>query len=233
MFNNTNRNHRTPRMCLLSVVVSMTAVLTAVLSSTSLTWGQSAYLRVNQVGYLSNAAKRAYLMTATAETGAIFSVNNSSGMSVFSAPIGANQGTWGTFTYVYALDFDSLSTAGTYTISVTGPATAASVLFKIDTGVNLYTAALSNTLKFYETERDGPNFIPSGLRTGAGHLNDQNATVYFTPKMNNNGKFSGSLTPTGAVIDASGGWWDAGDYLEFVQTHSYTVTPARLVEGSW
>jgi endoglucanase len=34
---------------------------------------------------------------------------------------------------------------------------------------------------------------------------------------------AGTLTATGAVIDASGGWWDAGDYMKFVQTHSYTV----------
>jgi endoglucanase len=31
------------------------------------------------------------------------------------------------------------------------------------------------------------------------------------------------------VIDASGGWWDAGDYLKFVETHSYTV--ALMLEG--
>ncbi len=31
------------------------------------------------------------------------------------------------------------------------------------------------------------------------------------------------LTPTGAVIDASGGWWDAGDYMKYVETTSYTV----------
>jgi endoglucanase len=46
--------------------------------------------------------------------------------------------------------------------------------------------------------------------------------------MNSNGRFSGDLTPatfggTQVTINASGGWWDAGDYLKFVQTHSYTV----------
>ena len=77
---------------------------------------------------------------------------------------------------------------------------------------------------FYENERDGPNFITTALRTAAGHLNDASAKVYFTTNRNNNGRFSGDLTPTGAVIDASGGWWDAGDYLKFVQTTSYTVS---------
>lgn len=214
---------RRPLERLQRLATSLVALGTLVLSLSVLTWGQSAYVRVNQVGYVSTVSKRAYLMTATTETGATFSVKNSAGTSVYSAPIGANQGSWGTFTYVYTLDFDSVSAAGTYTISVTGPAPTTSVPFKIDTGANLYTGALSNTLKFYQTERDGPNFIPNALRTAAGHLNDQSATAYFTPAMNKNGRFSGSLTPTGAVIDASGGWWDAGDYLEFVQTHSYTV----------
>jgi len=37
------------------------------------------------------------------------------------------------------------------------------------------------------------------------------------------GNFQGSLTPLGRRINAAGGWWDAGDYLKFVQTESYTT----------
>ncbi len=47
--------------------------------------------------------------------------------------------------------------------------------------------------------------------------------TYLTPNMNNNGRFSGDLSSLGLRIDASGGWWDAGDYLKFVETTSYTV----------
>jgi len=186
-------------------------------------WG-SALVRVNQVGYPATASKRAYLMASASEAGASFSVKNSSGTIVYTANIGAALGSWSSsYPDVYALDFDSVSTAGTYTIAVSGPLAATSPSFKIDSAANVYSGALTNTLLFYENERDGPNFIPSALRTAAGHLNDQSASVYLTPSMNSNGRFSGSLTPTGAVIDASGGWWDAGDYMKFVQTHSYTV----------
>jgi endoglucanase len=184
---------------------------------------QTAFVRVNQVGYPLSASKRAYLMTSTTETGATFTVLNSSGTSFFSAPVGAKLGSWGTFTNVYALDFDAVTTAGTYTISVTGPAPATSPAFAIDLPANLYSTSLANTLYFYENERDGANYIPSPLRTAPGHLNDSSASVYLTPNVNKNGRFSGSLTPTGAVINASGGWWDAGDYLKFVQTESYVV----------
>ncbi len=192
-------------------------------------WGQSAFVRVNQVGYVASATKRAYLMSSASEAGATFQVKSSGGTTVFSAAIGVLLGSWGSFPDVYALDFDSVSTAGTYTISVTGPINATSPSFGIGIGANLYTTPLANTLYFYENERDGANFIATPLRTAAGHLNDASAKVYFTPNMNKNGRFSGDLTPTGAVIDGSGGWWDAGDYLKFIETHSYTV--ALMVIG--
>ena len=184
----------------------------------------NAYVRVNQVGY-PDAAKRAYLMASTAETGATFAVINASGTTVYSAPIGANLGSWSSaYPDVYALDFDSVTTAGTYTISVTGPVSATSPSFRVDTAQNVYATAMANSLSFYQNERDGPNYIPSALRTAPAHLNDENALTYLTPSYHaSTGGFSGDLTSLGVSMDASGGWWDAGDYLKFVQTTSYTV----------
>ena len=184
--------------------------------------GSSAYIRVNQVGYLASASKRAYLMSTDSEAGATFAIKNSSGTTVYSAAIGANQGKWGSFTYVYALDFDAFSTAGSYTISVASPIAATSPSFRIDSGTNVYSTPLANSLFYYETSRDGPNYIANSLRTAPGHLNDETASAYFTPTFTKNDS-AGPLTATGAVLDASGGWWDAGDYLKFVETHSYTV----------
>ncbi len=195
----------------------------AVLGSAVPAAAQSAFVRVNQVGYPVGATKRAYLMSSAAETGATFSVVNSGGTSVFSAAIGANLGSWGNFPDVYALDFDGVVSAGTYTIKVTGPIAATSPSFVIDSAANVYATPLANSLYYYQNERDGANFIATPLRTAAGHLNDSAADVFLTPNANKNGRFSGDLTPTGARIDASGGWWDAGDYLKFVQTQSYTV----------
>src|SRR6266705_732382 len=192
---------------------------------------QSAFIRANQVGYVTTENKRAYLMASASETGATFSLKNSSGTTVYSAPIGLNLGSWsGSYPNVYALDIPTSVTtaAGTYTISVSAPIAATSPSFKIDTAANLYSTPLANTLYFYENERDGPNFITTALRTAAGHLNDQSAKVYVTPNVNNNGRFSGDLTPaplhgTQPAIDGAGGWWDAGDYMKFVHTHTYTV----------
>ncbi|HEV2397543.1 MAG TPA: glycoside hydrolase family 9 protein [Candidatus Sulfotelmatobacter sp.] len=200
------------------------AVLVTVLevSASGAKSGSSAYIRVNQVGYLTSATKRAYLMSTGSEAGATFSIKNLSGSTVYTAAIGANQGKWGTFSYVYALDFDSFATVGTYTISVASPIAATSPSFKIDSGTNVYSTPLANSLFYYETSRDGPNYIANSLRTAPGHLNDETASAYYTPSFDKNDN-AGPLTATGAVLDASGGWWDAGDYLKFVETHSYTV----------
>jgi len=191
---------------------------------------QSAFVRVNQVGYGSGGSKRAYLMASASETGATFTIKNSGGSTLFGpAAIGANLGSWsGSFPNVYALDFDNLVTAGTYTITVNGPIAATSPSFKVDTSANVYSSALSNALFFYQNERDGPDFIATPLRAAAAHLNDQSAKAYVTPSTNNNGRFSGDLAPatfngSQVVLNAAGGWWDAGDYLKFVQTTSYTV----------
>ena len=212
------------------------AVATSLAFLSCIASAQSAFVRVNQVGYASGGSKRAYLMSSAAESGATFSVKNSSGSTVFGpAAIGASLGSWSTaYPNIYPLDFDIFTTAGTYTISVSGAVAATSPSFKVDSATNVYTSALDNSLYFYQNERDGQNFVATPLRTAAGHLNDQNAKAYATPNMNSSGRFSGDLTPatfngSPVTLDAMGGWWDAGDYMKFVQTHSYVM--AEMLVG--
>jgi endoglucanase len=178
----------------------------------------AAYVRVSQIGYPTGAA-RAYLLNSSAVSGVHFAVKNSGGSTVTSGTVGAKLGVWGTMS-VYPIDF-SVTAVGSYTIAVSGPVAATSPLFSIDTVANLYSPALANTLSYFQNGRDGANFIPSPLRTAAGHLNDTSATVYNTPSFNANDLVIGSLVPAGGTINAEGGWADAGDYLKFVQTVSY------------
>jgi endoglucanase len=181
----------------------------------------TAEVRVNQMGYEVGARSRAYLMSDTAESGAVFKVVESGGKTVFTGPVGASLGTWGTF-QVYALDFRS-DDRGAFTIQVTGPVAATSPGFPVDQPAKLYAQGMANALDFYQNERDGADFIPSPLRTAPGHLNDAKAKVYEAPQFDSNDNILGHYQPTGAIIDASGGWWDAGDYIKFVETTSYTV----------
>jgi len=185
---------------------------------------EAAFVRVNQVGYPTGAPKRAYLMSKKAQTGATFTVRAGEDPTVFSGTVGAPLGAWsGHFKDVYALDFDALQTPGTYTITVEGKTPASSPPFTVGPAQTLYEAPLANALSFYEDERDGPEYIPSALRSAPAHLNDESAMTYLTPSVNKEGEFKGELTSLGETIDASGGWWDAGDYLKFMQTTSYTV----------
>jgi endoglucanase len=190
----------------------------------------SAYVRVNQAGYESaNAPFQAYLMSTASESGATYSVINSEGVTVYSGSVESPAGTWSNskkLTYdVYDLSF-SVPGGDTYTISVKGPVGATSPAFAVNSPSALYPGLLLNTLWFYETDRDGADYIPNALRTAPGHLNDESATVYDTPRLNNNDLITTTGTPltsTGAVIDGAGGWWDAGDYMKYVETMSYTT----------
>src|ERR1700704_471645 len=65
---------------------------------------ETAFVRVNQLGYETGTASRAYLMSPSPESGAIFHVVDSHGVQVLSRRVSAQHGTWGTFR-VYALDF--------------------------------------------------------------------------------------------------------------------------------
>ena len=205
-------------------------------------WSQSAYIRVNQVGYESGARSRAYLMATVAEDGATFAVTDSQGAITFSGSVGKQLGSWASCTatkgsgskrvcsasivyQVYALDF-SVPPGEIYTITVTGPAAATSPRFAVDRPKNLYPGLLLNTLFFYQTQRDGPNFIANALRNKPGHLKDEQASVYLSPNFDDDDLITNTgspLTPTGAVIDSTGGWWDAGDYMKYVETVSYTA----------
>src|SRR6476646_8553730 len=212
------------RVVILVLALAMLTSSSAAAARKAPSGGASAFVRVNQVGYPTGASKRAYLMASAVETGATFAVKNSSGTTVLSGPIGARLGSWSSgYPNVYAIDFTSLATAGSFTISVADPIAAGSPTFVVGTGPTVYAGALRNALSYYQNSRDGAGYIPSPLRTAPGHLNDANAMTYSTPSYNaGSGRFSGDLSPLGVRIDGSGGWWDAGDYLKFLQTESYT-----------
>jgi endoglucanase len=194
---------------------------------------ESAYVRVSQVGYESGGTARAYLMSTAAETGATFKVLTTEGKTAYSGNVGALLGTWThskSLVYqVYAIDF-AVACGHSYTISVTGPVAATSPAFAVDQPDILYPGLLLNTLFFYQTQRDGPNYIPNALRNAPGHLKDKNAELYQTPPLDTNDYINNvppakPLSPANLPnIDATGGWWDAGDYEKYVETVSYATT---------
>ena len=183
----------------------------------------SAYVRINQVGYITQETKQAILLATGPESGATFNViNTQTHQSVYSAAIGASRGSWSsTFSSSYLIDFSAVQTVGMYTIQINGSIGATSPAFKIESGAHLYSGLLAHALFFYQTQRDGPDVIASVMQRQPSHLKDKQAFIYSTPTYKD-GVLQGSLTKVGGPIDVSGGRFDAGDYLKFVETASYT-----------
>ncbi|MDQ2801588.1 MAG: glycoside hydrolase family 9 protein, partial [Pseudomonadota bacterium] len=181
---------------------------------------QPGYIRADQVGYETGAVARAFLVTRRSAAGATYLVKAKDGQVVLTGPVGPPAGPWGAYV-VTPLALSGLA-GGHYDLSVTGVDAQPGRLV-IDAPVALYAAPMANALAFYQTERDGPDYIPSALRTAPGHLNDKMASVFETPPVAAHDLLVGPLKPTGEVIDAAGGWWDAGDYMKYVETISYTV----------
>jgi endoglucanase len=203
------------------------ASLAAAFGLVPITAAASAYLRIDQLGYPIHTTARAYLMATALETGATFKLLDSTGATIASGNVPSTSKLWHTF-HVYALDFTA-SRSGSFTLAVSGPDPATSPSFRVATPATLYAKALANGLSFFQNQRDGAGFIASPLRSAPGHLHDATAGVYRTPTFDSNDNVVGSLSATGATVDASGGWVDAGDYLKFVQTTSYAE--AMMLSG--
>jgi hypothetical protein len=202
------------------------ALIIAVSPASSQPASAATYVRVDQAGYPDHGPKAAFVMAAVPLSGDAV-LRDAGGRTVATLPLGASRGSWNSsFPYVYRVDFSQESRDGTYTVATHG---ARSPTFRIARPSAIYAQQIANALYFYENERDGRDFIQTPLRSAPGHLNDRAAGVYQTPAVNGNGNFVGDLTSLGRTIDASGGWWDAGDYLKFVETTSYVV--AMMLDG--
>ena len=177
-------------------------------------------MRVNQVGYPATASKRAYLMTSGAASTASFAVRERRRHRRLTAAVGAQLGSWSTeLPQRLRARLPASPPPARYTIAVTGPVAGRLAELQDRHRHGASTAApWRNALSYYQAPRDGAGYIPSAMRTAPGHLNDAHAMTYLTRNANSAGRFSGDLTPLGVSVDASGGWWDAGDYLKFVQT---------------
>jgi hypothetical protein len=190
----------------------------------------NAQVRVNQAGFLMNDTKQALLMATDSESNATFKVVSSDGTVVLTALVGNKIGSWSTvYTNVYLLDFSSVKKAGIYSINVDGIVPAVSPSFQIGTGSDVYAPLLRNSLFFFQAQRDGADVLPSVLNRKPSHLADKKAFVYKVPTFGKNG-MQGGLEKIGGPVDISGGWFDAGDYLKFVQTASYVT--AMMLQGT-
>ncbi len=187
----------------------------------------AAVIRVDQIGYPTSAKKLAEIMTTSRRATPRWElIKHGSCRVVARGTARADLGAWNTrYPAVWAVTFSGVHRTGTYRLALAGRPAVASPWFKIANSPSLYRRPLANALSFFQNERDGPDFIRSPLRTAAGHRNDASAMTFRAPPVDDNGNFKGSLAryATGLRINATGGWFDAGDFLHFTETTSYAV----------
>ena len=180
----------------------------------------SPQLRVDQAGYPDNAPKLAYLMAGARIARVNFSVTGARGV-VFRGTSTDNVGGWNSrYRAVYKLDFSSIRRTGTYRIRV---GSAVSPPFRIASGETLYGQLVGNGVRYFTSERDGPDVVSFVLDRKPANLTDARAFVYADPRYDSNDTLIGGFTKIGGPVDVSGGWFDAGGgYEKFGFTASYT-----------
>ncbi|MDH6703404.1 endoglucanase [Kitasatospora sp. MAA19] len=191
-----------------------------------------AVVRVDQVGYTPGEAKQAYLMTSVSASTASFRVRDASGKEVLSGKVGASTGGWNsTYKAVHTLDLSRLTEPGDYRVEVSGPVSATSPQFHIAPADELFGKLVQDNVRFFQAQRDGADVVPTELRRKPSHLADRQATVYDTPAYDADEKvLLAPLKPVDGPVDVSGGWNDAGDFLKFTHTASYSTASLLLAQ---
>lgn len=162
---------------------------------------ETAYVRINQLGYLPAGLKVA--VWGSLNTAAISSfqlVDAASGKTVYTAQAGKAFGSYGPFQQSYRLDFSIYKIPGTYYLMA---GDAKSPAFRI--GTDVYDGAADFCLRYLRQQRCGFNpFLKDSCHTRDGY------TLY-------------GPMPDSTHIDVVGGWHDASDYLQYSTTSANTA----------
>ncbi len=198
------------------------AVITAVAPAAGAAATAAPQVRVNQVGYATDAPKVAYVMLPATTDRVRFEVTTPHGVALRGTSTD-DVGSWNSgYRAVYQLTFSGVTTPGQYQVKVLAPAAAASPAFTIGSGSQLYGQLVDNAVRYFTSERDGPDVDPAVLSRQPANLTDENAQVYADPAYDSDDNLLGTLKKTGGPVDVSGGWFDAGGgYEKFAYTASY------------
>ncbi|AEV82103.1 glycoside hydrolase family protein [Actinoplanes sp. SE50] len=186
----------------------------------------AAQIRVDQAGWATGESKVATLLAPADAAGARATVVDAAGRTVLTVAAGRSRGHWNDhFAATNPLDLTALRTPGTYRIRLDDHYHAESPPFRIGAAADLYTPLVADTVRYFQAHRDGADQVPGPWQRTPAHLDDRNATVYATPEPDDS-----VLASTGATLDVSGGWYDAGDYLKFAHTTAYALILMQLVQ---
>jgi endoglucanase len=172
---------------------------------------ERALIAVNQVGYFTGAPKVAvYGRDAELTEPVAWELHSAAGEVVASGITAPGKLDRTSGDYVYAIDFSTFNTPGTYTLHV---GDLVSPPFQI--GVDLYARLKHDALTYFYLNRSGieleTQYAGTTWARAAGHLTDNDVTCLT-------GADTSGKTWEGCDyrLDGSGGWYDAGDYGKYV-----------------
>jgi endoglucanase len=161
----------------LAAVVPAASAAPAVLGSPA----AQTQVRVDQVGYPTGGPKVAYVMLARPAAAVSFEITTPYGVA-YRGTSADDLGPWNSaYRAVYQLSFSGVSVPGVYQVKVTAPAEAVSPAFVIGTGAQLYRQLVDNGVRYFTSERDGPDVVASVLHRQPANLTDEAANIYEDP----------------------------------------------------
>jgi endoglucanase len=171
---------------------------------------QAANVRMNQIGFHTDGAKRAVILNSTAEP---IVVHNSQGATVATATVTGAKNWAPSGENALVADFSDLSIPGTY--SLYQGTTKIGRDFTVS--ATPFEAILKGSLKFYYYQR--ASFALSSTYAG----------VYARPAGHPDNNVSKSFAGGGANLSSPKGWYDAGDYGKYIVNSGITTSTLMLL----
>ncbi|MBL8125247.1 MAG: glycoside hydrolase family 9 protein [Pyrinomonadaceae bacterium] len=188
---------------------NLALLIITILCGTQDSLSQSAFIRINQAGYLPADKKVAIAFSKSPIADEAFLVRDGKGNIVWSGRVkNIPTQSWGSsFSNYYELDFSAMSSerSGTHTIQLV-KAGAVSPQFSIDP----YPAFHEDLLFFMRQQRCGYNPFLDMV------CHQRDGRSFYGPM------------PDETFVDATGGWHDAGDQLKYLITASNATARMML-----
>lgn len=181
--------------------LTLFALLAFFLVSCGQKYDENSWIRINQLGYLPHSKKVAVFISRGDLAPEQFALcDSATGKEIKTFTSVTNTGAWSGFTQSVRLDFSDFTNEGHYYIQL---GNIKSPAFKIANTV--YDGTADFLLKYMRQQRCGYNpYLKDSCHTGDGF-------IIYHPKLE------------GQHIDATGGWHDATDYLQYVATSANAV----------
>ena len=186
-----------------------------------------ALIRVNQAGYATGGPIDVAVMARSSMRGDIVSVTRDDGTQVASSPIGSGARWSPAWAFTARVQLGPLP-AGTYVVHAPGAGDAS---ITVNAARTLYARLASNAVTFFQAQRDGSDQVQGTLGI-AGHQHDA-ATAVFAPPRYRGFRLLAPPAKRYGPVDVANGWSDAGDYLKFTYTATFSDAMLFLTARDW